>query len=98
MRAAMPAAPASTPAKPGARVGAAKALAVLLAAALDEALLAAEELDDRTLATAEEALLATDEDWAAASTAMERTAARENFILNGSLVCVCLLLTVEVVG
>jgi len=37
-----------------------------------------------------------DEDWAAARAAMERTAARENFILNGSLVGVCLLLTVEV--
>jgi len=95
MRAAMPAAPASTPAKPGARVGAAKFL-VLLDEALDAALLAAEELDDWTLAMAEEALLATDEDWAAARAAMERTAARENFILNGSLVGVCLLLTVEV--
>jgi len=95
MRAAMPAAPASTPAKPGARVGAAKALE-LLEAALEAALLATEELDDWTLAMAEEALLDTDADWAAARAAMERTAARENFILNGSLVGVCLLLTVEV--
>jgi len=61
MRAAMPAAPASTPAKPGARVGAAKFL-VLLDEALDAALLAAEELDDWTLAMAEEALLATEEE------------------------------------
>jgi len=61
MRAAMPAAPASTPAKPGARVGAAKFL-VLLDEALDAAWLAAEELDDWTLAMAEEALLATEEE------------------------------------
>jgi len=61
MRAARPAAPASTPARPGARVGAAKLLPVL-EAALDEALETAEELDDWTLAMAEEALLATEEE------------------------------------
>jgi hypothetical protein len=61
MRAAMPAAPASTPARPGARVGAAQFLE-LDEAALCEALLAAEVLEDRTLWMAEDALEATEEE------------------------------------